>query len=317
MRVVTRDMMSRCYVPRGSDFTFLTGFSELLFLFHKMSGTHSSWLIATMMGKVEDEEEYEHRILDLYKRICQPGMDADVKASTILPSHVYLHRIPSTKFEFLVIDSQGKEMVCSVDSAEVVPPLLQIPFVAYMPTAALLSLLSRTRHHALLSLRNVQNNSYHRVIGAEVCVCSCMRAFVCVHTCGRTCACVCVYNEKVTSKRSHVCLNICTPSTTMRSHVCLRMTSAHQSPSTGARHMDTETHRSSSTAAAAECASMVAREESRCQHRGRSSRGGAPSSPRVCEETRANQHGVQAAIFRPVRGQVELLCQKASPHRPS
>jgi hypothetical protein len=87
-----------------------------------------------MMGKVEDEEEYEHRILDLYKRICQPGMDADVKASTILPSHVHLHRIPSTKFEFLVTDSQGKEMVCSVDSAEVVPPLLPIPIVTYMPT---------------------------------------------------------------------------------------------------------------------------------------------------------------------------------------
>jgi hypothetical protein len=180
MRVVTRDMMSRCYVPRGSDFTFLTGFSELLFLFHKMSGTHSSWLIATMMGKVEDEEEYEHRILDLYKRICQPGMDADV------------NRIPSTKFEFLVIDSQGKEMVCSVDSAEVVPPLLQIPFVAYMPTAALLSLLSRTRHHALLSLRNVQNNSYHRVIGAEVaCALACVLLCACTRAGGRVRVSVC------------------------------------------------------------------------------------------------------------------------------
>jgi hypothetical protein len=130
---MTRDM-SRCYMPCESDFCFLPGFSELLFLFHKMSGTHYSWLIATMMGKVENEEEYEHRILDLYKQICQSGMDAGVKASAILPSHVHLHRKPITKFEFLVTDSQGKEMVCSVDSAEVVPPLLPIPIVAYMPT---------------------------------------------------------------------------------------------------------------------------------------------------------------------------------------
>jgi hypothetical protein len=130
-------------MPCESDFCLLLGFSELLFLFHKMSGTHYSWLIATRMGKIEDEEEYEPRILDLYKQICQSGMDAGVKASTILPSRVHLHRKPSNNFEFLVTDSKGKEMVCSVDSAEVVSPLLPIPVVAYMPNV--LSLLSRTR----------------------------------------------------------------------------------------------------------------------------------------------------------------------------
>ena len=177
-------------MPCESDFCFLPGFSELLFLFHKMSGTHYSWLIATMMGKVENEEEYEHRILDLYKQICQSGMDAGVKASAILPSHVHLHRKPITKFEFLVTDSQGKEMVCSVDSAEVVPPLLPILVVAYMPTV----LFYPYYHvHATMPYYPYEIGKIIPIIGLSVPRFACARAcvlFVCVRTCEPMCVCL-------------------------------------------------------------------------------------------------------------------------------
>ena len=44
------------------------GFSDLLLLFRKMSGTQECKLVAAIMGKIEHEaHEYERRIEDLHK----------------------------------------------------------------------------------------------------------------------------------------------------------------------------------------------------------------------------------------------------------
>jgi hypothetical protein len=76
------------------------GFSDLLLLFRKMSGTQECKLVAAIMGKIEHEaHEYERRIEDLHKRICQLQMDPGIEASTVLLSDIHLHRAIRDHFQ--------------------------------------------------------------------------------------------------------------------------------------------------------------------------------------------------------------------------